>query len=396
MKHILIVFCFKVVACLTVFCFVFFTDSTTQGAAGDTFGRSQGQKKKPKFVQKSPLGLALMLSFWSSQFGDAAQRVWGSASNWSDQFGRFLPGQRRSDFSPLLVYNILMWFLSSQIETLCFRLSHGCQLQPQDPLRDTLGSLRRPMFQSAVCLPNPSHQRRGASPCNGGRVRWHDEGTNSDLWKLAFITTIRAVLDNSCRIFIYSPIKPAPPVWMGKFVPHPRHPIRTILASKPHPSSLQNRASGELTVFKLSWATTHLFREVQQQVNLQCVCVCYLRALYSQSWIVCGIWWPHLHLQVQLCRQPCPPPSPRTSRRWLDREELLLSPLCKSTSSKTWFMKLWRNSGSSHPDSLINTAVRGAWSWRCLCLLFRDTCHRDIVNLQVEMVRQFYIQLVKL
>lgn len=29
-----------------------------------------------------------------------------------------------------------------------------------------------------------------------------------------------------------------------------------------------------------------------------------------------------------------------------------------------------------------------------MCLCCRDTCHRDIVNLQVEMVRQFYIQLV--
>lgn len=95
--------------------FFFFTDSRTQGAAGDTFGRSQGKKKKkPKFVQKSPLVLALMLSFWSSQFGNAAQRVWGSASHRSGQFGRFLPSQRRCDFSPLLVYNILMLFLSSQ------------------------------------------------------------------------------------------------------------------------------------------------------------------------------------------------------------------------------------------------------------------------------------------
>lgn len=24
---------------------------------------------------------------------------------------------------------------------------------------------------------------------------------------------------------------------------------------------------------------------------------------------------------------------------------------------------------------------------------FRDSCHRDIINLQVEMIRQFYIQL---
>lgn len=31
-----------------------------------------------------------------------------------------------------------------------------------------------------------------------------------------------------------------------------------------------------------------------------------------------------------------------------------------------------------------------------MCLLLRDTCHRDIVNLQVEMVRQFYIQLVRI
>lgn len=39
-------------------------------------------------------------------------------------------------------------------------------------------------------------------------------------------------------------------------------------------------------------------------------------------------------------------------------------------------------------------------TWRILmvslCLLLcRDSCHRDIVNLQVEMVRQFYIQLVR-
>lgn len=87
-------------------------------------------KKKPKFVQKSLLVLALMLSFWSSQFGDAAQRMWGSASHRSGQFGRFLPSQRRSDFSPLLLYNVLMWFLSSQIEPLSFRLSHRCQLPP--------------------------------------------------------------------------------------------------------------------------------------------------------------------------------------------------------------------------------------------------------------------------
>lgn len=33
--------------------------------------------------------------------------------------------------------------------------------------------------------------------------------------------------------------------------------------------------------------------------------------------------------------------------------------------------------------------------WIFLLRLCRDTCHRDIVNLQVEMVRQFYIQLVR-
>lgn len=107
------------------------------------------------------------------------------------------------------------------------------------------------------------------------------------------------------------------------------------------------------------------------------------------------LWRPRLHRQVHLCRQPCPLLSPRTSWRWSDREEPLLSPPCRSTSSKTWFMKLWRTLGSSHPDNLISITVRYVWSWPWLCLLWRDTCHRDIVNLQVEMVRQFYIQLVR-
>lgn len=28
-------------------------------------------------------------------------------------------------------------------------------------------------------------------------------------------------------------------------------------------------------------------------------------------------------------------------------------------------------------------------------LLLRNACHKDIINLQVEMIRQFYIQLVR-
>lgn len=59
-------------------------------------------------------------------------------------------------------------------------------------------------------------------------------------------------------------------------------------------------------------------------------------------------------------------------------------------------MKLWRSSGWSHRDSLIRAAVRPVLSWQRLCLLSRDTCHRDIINLQVEMIRQFYVQLVKI
>lgn len=59
-------------------------------------------------------------------------------------------------------------------------------------------------------------------------------------------------------------------------------------------------------------------------------------------------------------------------------------------------MKLWRSSGWFHRDSLIKAAVRSVLSWQHLCLLLRNTCHRDIINLQVEMIRQFYIQLVKI
>lgn len=83
------------------------------------------------------------------------------------------------------------------------------------------------------------------------------------------------MLGNRRPVFIYSPIKPAAPVWRGTFRPRPLPPSRPMLASQPQPSSLQKRASGELTVFTRSWATTQLFREAQQQLQVSvCVSVC--------------------------------------------------------------------------------------------------------------------------
>lgn len=60
----------------------------------------------------------------------------------------------------------------------------------------------------------------------------------------------------------------------------------------------------------------------------------------------------------------------------------------------------WDSGGLQvHPWSSVTTNMI-IWETPCIlmvlmCLLFRDVCHRDIVNLQVEMVRQFYIQLVR-
>lgn len=85
-----------------------FTDSRTQGAAGDGFGRAQGKKKRSQVCSEKAFSSGSDVVLCSSQFGDDVQRVRGSAGHRSDQFGRFLPSQRRSGFAPLLVDTILM------------------------------------------------------------------------------------------------------------------------------------------------------------------------------------------------------------------------------------------------------------------------------------------------
>ena len=53
--------------------------------------------------------------------------------------------------------------------------------------------------------------------------------------------------------------------------------------------------------------------------------------LMTRIWL----FWIVVNPQVLLCLPLRPPRSPRTSLRWWDREELLLSPPSRSTSSRT-------------------------------------------------------------